>query len=244
MSQLWSVAPARNGGQWRIGYRQGSGFPQVAALHLRDGYLRLAPGTGWGTSVILPPSFWKRGRLYQGARVTGQSEPHGDNLELALTATRGGLTTRLHVVITPPTEGIIKARVAAETEGDVSLDAREGEGFKPVTLSSMKVSSTLWDAEAALLGERKIPIRADGSEWFIAPDQVLRQHLGLRGGSSGWKTDAPTVTVKLGQPLVIAGWRTRSANPNDDNLALWAAASQVLPSWRYEVTARTEEMEK
>src|SRR5205823_6620028 len=66
----WHVC--RRGCQLRVHHGAGDHYPQYAALHLDSSYLRLAdgPASGWGTSVILLPSFWSGGRLQQGAPVS------------------------------------------------------------------------------------------------------------------------------------------------------------------------------
>jgi len=44
-----------------------------------------------------------------------------------------------------------QAKVNASTSGSVLIDSRPGEAFKPVFLSSMRVSDTQWDARAAVV---------------------------------------------------------------------------------------------
>ena len=43
--------------------------------------------------------------------------------------------------------------------------------------------------------------------------------------------------MTLDQARPITGWVTASADPNDDNVGLWASADTVLGSWEYELVA-------
>lgn len=72
------------------------------------------------------------------------------------------------------------------------------------------------------------------SGWVIYPARSA-SCFGLIGGTSSWKTNAPTVEVVLRQPKPsqVTGWVTYSTNPNDDNVGFWAASSQVLREWQY-----------
>lgn len=72
----WSVV--ESGEELRIHYGSNGNFPQYAVLHRTDGYFRMIPGTlaGWGTSVILPPSFWS-GCLNHRNRFAGQPPGEG-----------------------------------------------------------------------------------------------------------------------------------------------------------------------
>ena len=53
---------------------------------------------------------------------------------------------------------------------------------------------------------------------------------GLKGGSSTWKTNAPTLEIELSENREIGGWKTASSSPKDDNLGLFAAADDVYAS--------------
>jgi hypothetical protein len=67
--------------------------------------------------------------------------------------------------------------------------------------------------------------------------EVANTRFGLYGGTSSWKTNAPTTTVDVSSGLQIAGWVTTDTNPNDDNVGYWAASDHVLGSWQYTVTS-------
>jgi hypothetical protein len=43
---------------------------------------------------------------------------------------------------------------------------------------------------------------------------------GLNGGTSSWKTNAPSIDVVLNEALQVAGWVTQSSDPNDDNIVV------------------------
>jgi hypothetical protein len=205
---------------------------------LDSGYFRLNYGaaSGWGTSIVLPPAFWSGGNYLQGTPVTVTWQIAGSNLLLSITGSMSSLQLDIQVDLSPPAQGSISAQVTTSVEGSLPLDDRPGEAFKPVMLSSMHISSTMWDAQAAFSGCQTFPL--PGSGWVILPQPPLQaQSFGVIGGTSTWKTNAPTTWVILDQPRQIAGWVTPSADPNDDNLGLWAAADAILSSWSYKVIA-------
>jgi predicted extracellular nuclease len=233
----WNVN--RVGDELQISYGLANEFPQYAVLHLNDSYFRMnyGPPSGWGTSIVLLPAFWSGGVYYQGAPITAyQFWVNGDNLELTLQGTLQTLVVDLTVTLEPPKTNALAAHVQARLFGDVPLDNRPGEAFKPVFLSSMHFSGTQWDTPAAFAGCDTYAIPTSG--WLISPTQnVQAKEFGFFGGSSAWKTNAPAVRIEFGDPVQLAGWVTASSDPNDDNLGLWAASSTVLNSWSYTVTA-------
>jgi hypothetical protein len=233
----WHVRRRR--GELRLHHGAGDHRPQYAALHLDSSYLRLThgPASGWGTSLLLLPSFWSGGLLRQGAPITATWRTDGPDLLLAVTGTIGRLATAVGVRLLPPGRAGVTARVAARVTGAPRLDDRPGEAFKAVSLASMRVSATAWDASAAEIDGRRLAIPAHG--WIGRPTAATRT-LGLRGGTSAWKVDAPAIAVQLDRPLACLGWVSPSADPNDDNVGLWAGADAPLPAWRYTVTASAE----
>jgi len=231
----WYVSRSR--GQLRIAYGTVHHAPQYAALHLRDSYLRLnyGPDAGWGTSVILLPIYWSDGVCHHGGRVQASWRVDGHALTLDLRGRIGGLRVSLHATLAPPKATRIVATVYVECSGDASLDARPGEAFKPVMLSSMRVSSTHWDALSAHVDGRPLSLPRGG--WIHRDPRQRARTFGLLGGTSLWKRNAPTVHVELDEPLPVSGWVTHSEDPNDDNVGLWAASDHVLRRWRYRITA-------
>ena len=237
VSSTWSVS--HNGNILQIGYGSGASFPQYGALDETSGYFRLnyGPGSGWGTSIILLPAFWSHtscgsGGYCQSAPVTPSWHIAGANLALTITSTIGGLNVVTTVLLSPPAKNSITAQVSTTVHGSVVLDNRPGEAFKPVMLSSMHVSSTQWDTSSAYAGSRNFSFPASG--WIIQPP-ANAQGFGLLGGTSSWKTNAPTIQVTLDRSLQITGWVNADNNPNDDNVGFWSAANIVLPSWSYTV---------
>jgi hypothetical protein len=231
----WVATPSGN--ILQLAYGSDTDFPQYGALHVSSGYLRLIPSrtSGWGTSVILLPSFWTGGTYHQGAPLTVTPVRDGDDLLLIFTAVIDGLSVNGRARISPPENGEIRAVVNITVTGTVTLDNRPGEAFKPVMLSSMHISDTQWDAQAGFVGLQNAPLPANG--WILNPP-VDGQTFGLTGGTSAWKANAPTVEITLDQPRPITGWVTASADPNDDNLGFWAASDTVLASWSYTIVAR------
>lgn len=233
--ESWHVM--QSGAELRIHYGNAADHPQYAVLHLNDSYFRLnyGPDSGWGTSIVLLPAFWS-GRVYHhGAPVTAAWQVDGSQLVLSISGSIAGLDVISELRLAPPKENeSITAQVTTKVQGSVPLDARPGEAFKPVTLSSMHISSTVWDTQAAYACRHSASIPASG--WIFQPP-VEAYAFGLQGGTSAWKTNAPTVEVILDRALPVTGWVTASSDPNDDNVGLWAAADEVLSAWRYRVTA-------
>jgi hypothetical protein len=235
---IWSVT--QNGNILQIAYGSGNYFPQYGALDLTSSYLRLVygPSSGWGTSIILLPSFWSQSSCQpdpcQGAPVTATQQIKGVNLVLTITGTIGGLHVTSIVTLSPPTTNSITANVKTTTTGQVKLDHRPGEAFKPVMLSSMHDSSTQWDTQQAYAGSQTFSIPASG--WIVHPP-VNALNFGLVGGTSSWKTNAPTIAIVLNQSRQVTGWVTQDSNPNDDNVGYWCATNKVLSSWSFNATA-------
>lgn len=231
----WSVS--REGNVVEIAYGSGSHFPQFAALHLDNGFFRMnyGPESSWGTSIIVIPSFWEGGTLYQGAPISSTWEIVDSNLVLSIDGTISGLNVNGEIHLSPPTDDSISATVMIDVDGDVELDDRPGEAFKLVTLVSMHISSDQWDAQSAFAGSNSITIPT--SSWILDPP-VTDRLFGLQGGTSGRKVNAPTIAVSLDRDVAITGWVTPSNDPNDDNVAFWGALETVVPSWQYTVTAR------
>lgn len=232
----WTVVD--NAGVLQIAYGSGTDFPQYGALHLSSGYLRLVPSrtSGWGTSVVLMPALWTAGAYHQGAPIVATPTINGADLLIPFTGTIAGLQVQGQVRLSPPTQDTITAVVSVTVTGDVPLDDnRPGEAFKPVMLSSMRISPTVWDSQSAYLDAQPYPLPASG--WIVQPP-TLAHMFGLQGGTSTWKTNAPTIEVALDQDRQVTGWVTASNDPNNDNVGLWASADTVLPSWQYTVVAK------
>ena len=223
------------GEELRIAYGSGIDFPQYGVLHLESSFLRLnyGPSSSWGTSIVLLPALWTGGSYRQGAPVDVAWHVEGRDLVLSVTGAIDELDIVLSVRLSPPVKELrFIADVEATVEGSVPLDDRPGEAFKPVVLSSMRISPTVWDAQTACAAKQSYIIPHDG--WIVSP-HVVGQTLALIGGTSEWKMNAPSVFVELEQPMTITGWVTPSQDPNDDNVGLWAATNEVLPSWRYRI---------
>jgi hypothetical protein len=214
--------------------------PQYGALHLNDSYFRLnaGPSCGWGTSVILLPVFWSSTNcpppgLCQGGAIEVIHQIVGSDLVLSTRGTIGGLRVASKVYLRAPKGDSITAEITTSLDGEVHLDLRPGEAYKPVMLSSMNISSAVWDAQAAFVDKRTFWLPSSG--WIMQPP-ILAEMFGLRGGRSTWNANAPTVEVRLDRPMLITGWVTPSTDPNDDNVGLWAASTEILRNWRLRIT--------
>lgn len=232
----WSIK--ENGTIIEIAYGSGTDCPQYAALHRESSYFRMNYGANseWGTSVILLPSFWEGGILHQGAPITATLNTDGADIIITFTAAISSLKVDGQLRISPPTQNSISALVSISVMGNIELDTnRPGEAFKPVMLSSMHISSDIWDAQSAYVDSQSFQVPQSG--WIIDPPTTGKV-FGLKGGTSTWKTNAPTIEVSFEQDMTIAGWVTTSTNPNDDNVGFWAASDVVIPSWQYQVSAK------
>jgi len=236
-AQTWSTQFAGpNKSQFQI-YWNGSGSPsQYAVVDLTSGYIRLVdgPSSGWGTSVDVMPCYWSNSVLYQGYPIAAIGAAAGTNFLLKLRGTSQGLTTTVLITFFPPTPNVsFAAQISATTTGTVALDNRPGEAFKPIFLSSMHDSATSWDSVNPFVGTYP-----SATGWILQPSQnVLASTWGLTGGTSQWKTNAPTMTVTSAAPYQIAGWLTQDTDPNGDNVGFWAATATVPTSWNFTVTA-------
>jgi hypothetical protein len=231
-----SWCAAQRGDIVEFGYGSGAEFPQYAALHTESGYFRIisGPGSGWGTSVVLLPSFWSGGSYYQGGRMTARWSSEGANLAISFSAILLGLSIQGLIRLEPPHADSVSATVAVQLDGSVELDPRPGEAFKPVMLSSMRVASDVWDSQSAFVDSQSFRTPEEG--WII-PIPVTATAFGLTGGTSSWKVNAPTIELAMDQSFQITGWVTRSSNSNDDNVAIWAASNQILRAWQYRLRA-------
>lgn len=236
----WSVTEKDN--TLEIAYGSDADFPQYAVLHRESGYFRLiyGPEAGWGTSVILLPSFWTGGVYYQGepeAPLTATRETVEEDLLLSISGTISSLSVEIQLRLSPPQQDSISADVAVTVDGAVVLDPdriANNEAFKPVMFSSMRISSDEWDARSAYIGSQTFSIPEDG--WIIYP-AISGNMFGLQGGTSSWKTNAPTVEIVLDENMPVTGWVTSSSDPNDDNVGFWAASDDVLSAYHYSITA-------
>ncbi len=229
----WSVAS--RGDLIEIGFGRDTSFPQYAAIHADTGYLRVnhGPGSDWGTSIVLPPSFWAHGRYYQGAVTALTWRSEGSLLRVAFCAAISSLRTRGEVRLKAPFTNEMSCGVEVHVHGSVDLDDRAGEAFKPVMLSSMHVSEDLWDVQSIGVDAKRFAIPENGR---IVRPAARGRCIVLAGGRSDWKKHAPSIKIELDRRLPVTGWKTVSSNPDDDNIGVWAATDHVLRSWRYAVT--------
>ena len=228
----------QRGFELRLLFGDGASRAQYAALHLDSSYFRLCPSpdSGWGTSAVLLPALWWHDQLLQGAAVAIDWRSEGSDLLLSARGRIALLDVDLEARVSPPTGSHLSIRVSARTAGEAHLDPREGEAFRLVTLSSMRIDSRRWDARSAYADGRSFSLDQPG--WIVdARAGRLASRLGLVGGTSDWKRRAPTVEVELDRPRVIGGWLTRGDDPNGDNVSLWCATSAVQAAWSYTLHA-------
>jgi len=231
----WSLS--LRGHVLEAGFGHGRHFPQYAALHTDSGFLRLngGPGSDWGTSLVVLPSFWEAGQYHQGGPISVTSRESPSSLIMSFSGSISSLRVlgELHFG-QPETDGIA-CEVRVSVEGEVRLDHRPGEAFKPMLASSMHVSGERWDVESIRIDSRRFAIPEQG--WIVEPVAIGRRVL-LCGGSSKWKRRAPSLEIQLDDSMEITGWKTPSTDPDDDNIGVWAAADHVMHQWRYVIRAR------
>ena len=222
---------------WTIAFGSGKSFPQYGALDTASGYLRLVPNTqsNWGTSVVLIPAFWSGGVYYQGANIMASHSVSGNNLVIDFSGSLGGLNVVGRLTIYPPNQQINAEVEIVSATGNVVLDNRPGEAFKLVMLSSMHISDSQWDSQSAVVGSQSYALPASG--WIIDPPGS-GSVFSLTGGTSSWKSNAPTVEITFPTNQTVTGWVTSSSDPNDDNVGFWAASDSVVSSYSYNITVR------
>jgi hypothetical protein len=232
----WSVS--QKGNILEIAYGSEGNYPQYAAFHLNDSYFRLiyGPESTWGTSVILMPSFWERGKLYQGAAVSHSYQVTGSDLMIFIEGDISSLNVNAQIQISPPADNSITAQITVSLSGDINLDDRPGEAFKLVTFSSMHISPNTWDCCYAFADSSLFSIPTEG--WIINPP-LLGSMFGLEGGTSTWKNNAPTMGVQMDRNVSITGWVTSSTNPSNDNVGFWGAADHFVRFWSYKLISRS-----
>lgn len=166
-SKSWKVIA--RGSIVEVAYGSETDFPQYAALHLESGYFRMnyGPGSGWGTSVILLPSFWEKGIYYQGAPISCTWITEGSELLLSFTGNIFSLNISGNICIAPPTQNLLSATISINVDGNLELDNRPGEAFKPVMLSSMHISTNMWDTQLAYVDSQSFEVPEEG--WIIQP---------------------------------------------------------------------------
>lgn len=242
--ETWLVVP--NGTELKFFFDDGENVSQYGALHLMSSYFRLVygPASGWGTSIILLPVFWREGgkKPDQGAPINATWKIVGRNLILYTNGMIAGLNVSSEVTISPPANNIITAIVETKIIGNVTLAVRPEEAFKPIMLSSMHISATMWDTQAAYAGSKEYPLPNEG--WIISPQTPLVTRVfGLIGGTSEDKKNqtikgirnTPNIQIELDRPMQVTGWVNRSIDRNDDNVGYWASSDNVLPSWSYRI---------
>jgi hypothetical protein len=231
----WSVS--RRGQLIEAGFGLGTHFPQYLALHAESGFLRLngGPGSDWGSSVALLPPLWEAGRYAQGGPVSVTWKSFGSTSILSFSGRMSSLRVHGELHLREPGFEGFACDVFMSVAGDIRLDCRPGEAFKPVFASSMHVGDDRWDVESVCVDARRYTMPERG--WIVEP-VVQGRRMVLNGGASRWKRRATSVEIELDERMIIAAWKSPSSDPNDDNVGVWAAADHVPRDWHYVMTAR------
>jgi hypothetical protein len=250
------------GDDLRIAFGVSPDFPQYGSLDLRSGFFRLAyrPDSQLGTSVLLVPALWVQDTpscrpatpppaVYcQGTRVNVTTREDFPSLVMHLEGVIAGLAVKTDVTLSRPSMSAISAHVTTIVAGNPPLYPKPGETFKLVMLGSMHVSATQWDSKRAYINKDAngspsffdLPDAPSDNEFIGDPgNPISAQTFGLEGGTSSWKSNAPTIEVTFdGAPIcTVLGYVTKSSNPNDDNIGYWCATDHVVSSWRYTIRA-------
>lgn len=171
-----------------------------------------------------------------------------------LSASFRGLHLRGKMVLLTPTDRSVIAWFELEANWSLPLGTKKGESFKPVALSSMRVSDKIFDASEAMIDDGRVAVPAQGT--FPANFPHIAQEFGLVGGRSiriesvqyphkipgQWPTkevpkNGPSVTIKLDRPMEIMGYVTPSNNQDDDNVSVWANIDGGVQVWSYLIEA-------
>jgi len=228
---------------------------QVLAIHTHDGYLRAAPGTSWGTSVIILPC----------VRIAPATVIHGGTIEswefgsvgtssvCKLKARGGPFTYECNLIIQPPYNNQICLDISMIVTGNVELDqSLPGEAFKPVFLSSMFQGEDGLDCICAYNGKDWTAIPNNG--WIFTPktegsritlegkttQRSSEDHkiFNLKEGKPAVENIAPTVDIYFDRTLKTCGWVTPSTDLNRDNVGLWFGSNEILYRYSYRLVYR------
>ena len=235
-SNTWEIR--QKGNIVEIYYQSDTGKAQYAALHVDSSYFRMvySPKAGWGTSVILMPSFWTKSRYYQGARISYTWKIEGKDAVVNFKGSIAGLQAEGRIKLLPPRKNVFVAKVNVQVEGDVKLDkSHRYETYKPIMLSSMHISKDVWDTNKAYVGKKRYSIPGEG---WLKQIPSSGKNFGLRGGSSNWKKNAPSIGIVLDKSMRVSGWITKSNNPNDDNVGFWVASRKIVRSLKYAIVVK------
>jgi hypothetical protein len=214
------------------------GNSQYIAFDTSSSYLRMiyGPTSGWGTSVVTTPCFWSGGHLYQGTPVTVTWSASNNVLTVNYTGSIANLKVSGTLVFQPPANNQLTATASVTVTGSQSLDNRPGEAYKPVFLSSMHDSSSVWDSTDAYNGVNWTALPVSG---LIFNATTTGSRLTMDGGTSTWKTNAPTMDIYLNNmSMTTMGWVTQDTNPNDDNVGFWLGGNTLIPSYSYSLVCR------
>ncbi|MBU0650960.1 hypothetical protein KKC59_03515, partial [bacterium] len=211
---------------------------QCAAIHKNSSYMRLTYSheSAWGTSFILFPSFWKKTGYYQGTPISvkiSRFDTDTENLFLEFCGENQGIKIQGHLTIFPPANDQIQANVSIYSLSpinaeEIDFEGHPNEAFKPLFLSSMRISDNYWDTNNIILQNKTIPIPSQG---FIITSPENVSTFGLQGGLSDWQKEnsnypAVSITVDMYSKYDITGYVTQSNDPNDDNVGVWAALNK------------------
>jgi hypothetical protein len=242
------IAPSSR--KWRVNvnhdniveifYGNGADSAQYADLDLDSSYFRLNYGassnSALGTSVILLPSVWEAEVYSQGSPLLLKTwETVGTELILSVSGTISDQAVQGKVRLSPPDQNTLSATVTMEITDEVLNSKRQGKAFKPVMLSSMRISEDIRDAQSTYIDSQSFQIPSN-DEVIMPP--IVGKVFGVKGRTSNWKANAPTIEVRLNQRMQISGRVTSSNDPNDDNVGFWATTEKIIPAWQYLIIAK------
>ena len=180
------------------------------------------------------PAFGVTATYFQGAPITTTWRTDANDLVISFSGTVSTLSASGEVRLAPPGPDSASAAVSVTATGTLSVD----RGRVSIQALDAIVNAGVARPMGCRLGVRREPGLSDPGP---AVGSLSRRNqvggFGLEGGTSSWKTNSPTVTIALDKERQVSGWVTRSNNPNDDNLGVWPASDEVLPSWKYTIVA-------
>ena len=122
------------------GFGHGDHFPQYVAFHADSGFLRLngGPGSDWGTSVVVLPSFWEGGRYHQGGPISVTSQASQSSLMLSFLGSVSGLRVLGEVHVRQPETADLNLPTNRTAQRDLDSEPARGANAVFVCLGLAK----------------------------------------------------------------------------------------------------------
>jgi len=227
----------KKAGALDIAHEAGTKYRRHATLDLRESHFRMKPefDSGRAASALLLPSFWEDDSLRRGAPITAIAKHEGADLLITIGGNISRLQARGQIRLASPQSDSLLATVTMHVTGNLQLDRRPNEAFKPLVLSAAQISSERRRASAAHVGSRRFPLPASG--WIIQTPEI-GSIFGLLEGTLTSSALAYTLEARMTGPRPITGWVAPVQNSQSVDVELWAASDSVINAWQYTLVAK------